>query len=573
MMYSRLFAQTTLQVPKDVRAPSYQLLLQAGYIRLLAQGLFSYTPLGMRVLRNLKTILREEMEALGAQEVLTPLVNPRDLWTASGRDTLIEKDMIRFEDRNGRRLVLAPTHEEAMVELVRQTIRSYRELPIIIYQFQTKFRDEARVRCGLVRAREFLMKDAYSFHRTFADLNGFFPRVFAAYRNVFDRCGVQAIPAQAGVGYMGGERSYEFLMPCDCGDDYLIRCNRCGYAANEEVAVGDCVVDQSSPLPLQRVDAPADTPVRTMNGLRQTRDIPRSGMLKAMLYRTPSTTVMAVVRGDHEVSEEKLTQVLGLPILGRAAGETLATLDIAGPWLSPLELPPAAREVITLVVDENAAENSNLFAGTNKPGFGYLNVNFGRDFEADHVADIIRVPEGAGCRHCNDGVLERIRAMELGNVFRLGTWYTRAMHLSIQDEHGRQVFPHMGSYGIGLGRLMAAVVESNHDDRGIIWPAEVAPFSVFLMAIGKSSSVRRLTEEIYREIQPYTLFDDRVESISHKLKDADLLGIPVRVVVSRESVSDGVVEVAHRAGSEPLHVHRSELPSTITSLLSGGRHV
>ncbi|POR00974.1 proline--tRNA ligase [Alkalispirochaeta sphaeroplastigenens] len=568
MLYSRQFTKTVLSVPKDVHTPGYRYLLQAGYIRSLGPGLFSYTPLGMRVLRKIQEIIREEMELLGGQEVLTPLVNPRDIWVSSGRDGLIEQEMVRFNDRSGRRLVLAPTHEEAMVELVRQGVRSYRDLPVFLYQFQTKFRDEARVRSGLVRTREFLMKDAYSFHRSFTDLNGFFPKVFAVYQRIFSRCQVPVIAAQAGVGYMGGERSYEFLMPCESGDDDLIQCDSCGYAANGDVACGDVDSYQEPPLPMEPVVPPEGKTLRTLNGLRQALDIPRDRLVKAMLYRTHTGLVMAVIRGDHQVSQEKLNQVIVEPILGPADTRDLAGIGVSGPWLSPLDLPEEAQKELSIVVDENLAAGCNLFAGSNSPGASYRNVNFGRDFGADHVADIIRTPEGAQCRHCLEGILRRVRAVELGNIFRLGTYYTAAMNLSVRNERGRQIHPHMGCYGIGLGRLMTAIVEANHDDRGIIWPSEVAPFSVYLMSIGKSLSVRGLAEELYQELQGITLYDDRYESISHKLKDADLLGIPIRVVVSRESVTDGVIEVALRSGTEPLRVPREEIVATVRSLLS-----
>lgn len=565
MQYSRLFGQTVRQVPRDARATSYRLLVQGGFVRSLGQGLFTFTPLGMRVVKNIKHVIRQEMEGIGAQEVLAPLVNPREIWEASGRDELIEEAMIRFQDRQGHRLVLAPTHEEAMVELVRQGIRSYRDLPIILYQIQTKFRDESRVRCGLVRTREFLMKDAYSFHSTFTDLNGFFPRMFATYRRIFQRCHVPVIPAQAGVGYMGGDRSYEFLMPCECGDDYLIQCDTCGYSANGDVAVGECAVQAEEERPLEAVKAPTEE-MRSLNALRQHLEIPRSRMAKAMLYRTADAVVMALVRGDHEVSEEKLTQVIRKQILGRAGSDILADLQVSGPWLSPIDLPD--RSKVHIVADEVLAAEHSLFAGANRPGRGYINVTHGRDFSADRVADVIRIPEGAGCRHCSDGTLRRLRAMELGNVFRLGTYYTRAMNLCVNDEHGRRVYPHMGSYGIGIGRLLAAVVEANHDERGIIWPPDLAPFSVFLMSIGKSLSVRRAADELYESLKDYTLYDDRYESISHKLKDADLLGIPIRVIVSRESVSEGLVEVARRTGAEPIKVPREDLVSTIDTLLA-----
>jgi prolyl-tRNA synthetase len=569
MRYSRLFTKTLTQTPKSVKSPSYQLLMQGGFLRPMSKGLFSLTPLGMRVMRNLTRIIDEEMQALGGQEVQVPLVNPRDMWIQSGRDALIEDDMVRFRDREGRELVLAPTHEEAMVELLRQGLRSYRDLPVFLYQFQTKFRDEERTRCGMVRAREFVMKDGYSFHRSFADLNNFFPRVFAAYERVFRRCGVEVIPAEAGVGYMGGDRSYEFLMPSRCGDDYLVRCNACDYAANEEVAVGAKEVFHEAPRDLSREDVSGE---KSVNAAARARGISRERVLKTMLFRSGEALVVAVVRGDHEVSEEKLSRVAGIPIHGQATAEQLTIHGLIGPWLSPLSLPQECCERLLVVVDDAAADSSNFVAGTNVRGEIALNVNFGRDFGGDIVADIISVPEGAGCIHCNRGSLERVRAMELGNVFRLGDFYTRAMNFRIREESGRRTYPHMGSYGIGMGRLMAAIVDSNRDDRGIVWPMEVAPFRVFLMSIGKSLSVRDMVDRVYRDLGPDVLLDDRHESISHKLKDADLLGIPLRVVVSRTSVETGVLELAMRHSEKVLQVPEDELFETIDAIVEG-RHV
>ena len=570
MRYSRLFIKTLVQVPKDVRSSSHKLLLQGGFVRTVGRGLFTVTPLGMRVLRNIKRIIHEEMHSLGGQEVLAPIVNPREMWINSGRDSLIGEDMIRFHDRIDRELVMAPTHEEAMVELVRDGIRSYRDLPVFLYQFQTKFRDEARARCGLLRAREFIMSDAYSFHRSFTDLNGFFPQVFAAYGRIFERCGVPVTPAQAGVGYMGGERSYEFLLPCEYGDDYLIHCTSCSYAANEEIAVGHKELVQEPPQPIDRVEV-ADQ--RSLSAARQYLELPRNRLVKAMLYCADGGLIMAVVRGDYHVSEEKLAHVVQRPIQGRATGEQLARYGLDGPWLSPLDVPDSARGRLTVVVDDAVADSSNLFAGANEAGVAWRNVNFGRDFDADYVADVSRIPKGARCKHCSSGVLERLRAIELGHIFRLGDYYTRSMNLSLSDERGRAVYPHMGSYGIGLGRLMAAIVEVNHDENGIIWPMEVAPFTVFLMSIGKSLSVRRLVEEIYAELPGAVLFDDRRESISHKLKDADLLGIPIRLVVSGDSVSKGIVELAIRGEADTRQVHRDELGDAVRAIAHEYAHV
>jgi prolyl-tRNA synthetase len=517
----------------------------------------------MRVVRNIKRIIHQEMENLGGQEVLAPVVNPIDLWKSSGRDEMVGADMLRATDRNGRPLVIAPTHEEAMVELVRAAVRSYRDLPAFLYQFQTKFRDEEKTRCGLVRTREFLMKDAYSFHRTFSDLNNFFPRVFAAYRAIFARCGVPVIAAQAGVGYMGGELSYEFLMPARCGDDYLIRCDSCAYSANEDVAVGTKEIDQ---MPPEDLVSGRDDDAASLNAIRNALSYPRRRVVKAMLYRAQDRFVMAVVRGDHRVSEEKLGHVIHAPIVGRAEPDDLASLGLDGPWLSPIDLPQSARERTTVVVDDAVADSANLLAGANRAGQYYTNVNFGRDYSGDAIADVIRVSEGSRCTHCTGGTLQRERAMELGNIFRLGDYYTRRMQCTVADENGRSIYPQMGSYGIGVGRLLAAIVEANHDDRGIVWPQEVAPFSVFLMSIGRSLSVRRIVEEVYSRFDHTVLFDDRHASISRKMKDADLLGIPIRIVISTDAATDGTAEVAMRDGSATRSVALDELVDTVRAI-------
>lgn len=540
------------------------MLLQGGFIRPVGNGLFSYTPLGLRVIQNLKRLLREEMNQLGGQEVLVPLVNPQELWATSERDRLIERDMVRFHDRAGRELVLAPTHEEAMVELMRGGARSYRDLPQFLYQFQTKFRDEEKTRCGLVRAREFVMKDAYSFHRSFSDLNNFFPKVFAAYNEVFRRCGLHVFAAQAGVGYMGGERSYEFLLPSQCGDDLLVRCGSCGYAANGDVAIGQKSSFQEPLRPLREVAVPDRQSLTTV---RKLLEVPRSRMLKSMLYRTLDSFVMAVVRGDQEVSEEKLASVLGRPIVGPAQKDKLTSIGLLGPWLSPLEIPESARAEVTVVIDDACAESSNLLTAANDTGRVFVDANFGRDFEADHVADISLVHDGAICRHCGHGNLSREKAMEIGNIFRLGDFYTRKMDYWVREEDGRKTFPHMGSYGIGLGRLVAAIVDTNRDDQGIVWPAEIAPFRIFLMSIGKSLAVRETVEEIYEELGDQVLFDDRRESISHKLKDSELLGIPLRIIVSRDAVQEGYVEIGLRRDGRTQRVHRTELVATVDTLL------
>ena len=542
-----------------------QLLYRGGFVRSHGSGMFSFLPLGLRVLRNLKRIVAEEMDALGGQEVSMPLVAPLDLFQRSRRAGLINRDMAGFLDRSGRKLVLSPTHEEAAVELVRPSLHSYRDLPIFVYQFQDKFRDEARAHHGLMRAREFLMKDAYSFHRSFAELNNFFPRVFASYERVFRRCRVPVVAAEAGVGYMGGDRSYEFLTYVDYGDDTVVECPHCQYRANSEVAVAISDVHAESPLPPSTVQTGAGGRV---DELATSLEVGPSRIGKAMLFMAETGPVIVVVRGDREVSTEKLARILGEPVLRLAKREEVGGLGLDPRYLSPLgDLIPQLRAEhgLRVVVDQAVSESSNLVLGTNSPGERMVNANFGRDYGADLVGDVARVVPGQRCMFCGTS-LDHRRAIELGNIFRLGTHYSRRMGLRFQSEAGPPATPHMGSYGIGLGRLMLAIVEANHDNSGIRWPMEIAPYPVFLMAIGRSPKVRDLCEDLYRSLPGEVLLDDRTESISSKLKDADLLGIPVRIIVGAESVADGHVEVMRRNTGSVDRVPMYALPQVLADL-------
>ena len=559
MRYSRLLAHTLRTSPHGVRSVSYQLLVRGGFIRSLGTGLFSFLPLGHRVLRNIKRIISEEMEELGGQEVMAPLVNPQELWERTGRSEALQQDLARFQDRSGKSMVLAPTHEEAMVELVRNCLNSYRNLPLLVYQYQVKFRDEEKTRCGLMRTKEFIMKDGYSFHRTFADLNNFFPKMFQAYLRIFNRCKVSVIPAEAGVGYMGGDRSFEFLMESQCGDDMLTICDNCGYHANADIAVGRREIRQQAPLPLDKVTTPD---CRTMRRLSRYLERPLSDLAKPMIYRTGSALVMVVVRADHEVSTEKLQRVLGEPVKGLASLDAVEDLGLIPGYLSPIGLEDLEARI---VVDEVAADSPNLVYGANEPGYHYLNGNFGRDYDADLVADVARIPEGSKCVHCGAELSQR-RSTELGHIFRLGDFYSRSMDLFFRGERSEKVYPYMGSYGIGLGRLIAGIVEQNHDDKGIIWPAELAPYTGFLMAIGRSPTVRRVTENLYEDLGDLVLFDDRHESIGTKLKDADLIGLPLRIVVSNQTIQDGTVEVTLRRSNEERRIPLEQLTAVLEEL-------
>lgn len=546
MRYSRLFGKTLREVPKEIRSEGHRLLLRAGYVRSLGQGLNSLLPLGKQVFSRIIDLIKEEMDQLGGQEVEVPLVNPRDIWIQSGREALVDQEMIRFEDRTGRELVLSPTHEEAMVELVRLGMNSYRDLPVMIYEFQTRFRDEERTRCGLIRAKEFMMKDAYSFHRSYSDLNNFFPRVHAAYKRIFKALELDVFTAEAGVGYIGGSRAYEFLVPAGCGDDVVITCESCGYTANREVAVGGKQETSENPLPME----PRETPdCNTMDSLAGCLDLPKSRLAKCMVYRTVEGMVMAVVRGDYEVSVEKLTQVLHIPVIGFAEADELKEIGLIPGYLSPLGM----EDLLPIVVDETVASSSNLVYGGNKWGVHYINVNFGRDYESRIVADISLVGENDTCLHCG-GPLKGVRAVELGNIFKLDDVYSRALELSVQDDDGKQIYPHMGAYGIGIGRLMAAIAEVNHDERGLLWPRKISPYVFYLMSIGKSLTIKRLTAKIADYLGDDCLFDDREESPGVKFKDADLIGIPYRIVVSSRHVNEQGVEFRERRSGEQWYV-------------------
>ncbi len=551
MRYSQLFGKSLRNVHHNVRSKGYALLLRGGFVRALGSGLYSFLPLGRRVVEKIYTIIREEMDNLEGQEVTVPLVNPVEIWQRSGRDRLIGSDMVRFRDRGGKTMVLAPSHEEAFVELVKNGIRSYRDLPLFLYQFQHKYRDEERTRSGLLRTKEFTMKDAYSFHRSSSDLNNFFPKVFAAYERIFRRCGLDIEAAESGVGYMGGEKAYEFIVPCEHGDDIMIRCPNCGYRANRDVAMGLKNFTSGSPKPISKVEAPG---CNTMEKLSQYFSLPKRQLAKSMLLKTLDGVVMAVVRGDNEVSLEKLTRYLKEPVLDVAGEEEVKRHGFVPGYLSPIGL----QEDIPIIVDGAVAKSTNLVIGANEEGSYYKNSNFGRDYESPHVSDISMITGENRCLQCG-GQLEAVRALELGNIFKLGDFYSRSMKLSFREESGKIVYPHMGSYGIGIGRLVGAVAEKLHDDRGLQWPSELTPFSFFLMGIGKSPTVRQKVEWIYSRFESETLLDDRKESPGKKFQDAELLGIPYRIVISPKRQEEDLVEFFDRRNNRSWLVQTNKV--------------
>jgi prolyl-tRNA synthetase len=537
MYYTKILGKTLREVPQSIRTPSYALLHRGGFVRQMGQGLYSFLPLGMRVLQNIQRIIAEEMGALGGQEIYVPVVTPADIWRRSGRLNWIA-ELIPFHDRQGRELVLSPTHEEAFVELVRVALSSYREMPLFLYQFQIKFRDEERTKDGLVRTKEIYMHDAYSFHRSYQDLNNFFPKTFTAYKRVFDRCGIETFAGEAGVGYIGGEKSYEFLMPTDSADHAIILCDKCQYCASKEVAVGGKRYLREEEKALSQVHTPGCT---TIDELAEFLGVPKERTAKSLVYNTPQGLIMAVVRGDYELGLEKLSGYLKYPAYRPAGDEELAAMGLVPGYLSPIQVDKRVR----VVVDDAVARSNNLVFGANQVDYHVLNGNFGRDFDTPDVTDIALTRDEKICLQCG-GVLREIQALEVGHIFKLGDYYTRAMNLTYQDERGVSTYPHMGCYGVGLGRLMDAVVRSNHDQRGILWPNSLAPFQAYLMSVGKSLSVKKAAEDLHRELGDRALYDDRSDSPGVKFNDADLIGIPLRIVVGAKHLGEGKVEIKER---------------------------
>lgn len=552
MRYSRTLGKTLRDNSPDPKSSGESYLARGGFIRSAGQGLFSFLPLGQRVLEKISIIITEELELQGGQQVSLPFVTLYEYFQKSGRGDLKDEELVRIKDRTGRDLVLSPSHLEAMVELVKDSLCSYRDLPVLLYQFQGKFRDEERTHNGLLRAKEFLMCDAYSFHRSYENLNNFFPKMFATYKRIFKRCGVDVVDAESGVGSLGGERAYEFLMASELGDDVVISCDKCGYKANREVAMAVKGYGSGHPLPLSKVSTPECASITDLTGFFS---CPPSAIGKSMVFATAKGLVMAVVRGDYEVSVEKLSRFLRIPVQRQASESEMLDQGLVPGYCSPL----AMGEGLPLVVDDTVANSPNLIMGANELGFHYRNVNFGRDFETTFVGDIVRVKAENRCYQCGQPLSE-IRSIELGNIFKLGDFYPKTLGLSFLSERNIKTYPHMASYGIGLGRLIGAIAEANHDDKGLIWPRTVSPYSFYLIPVGKDREVNEAAEKVHSFLgEEEVLFDDREESIGIKLKDADLVGIPLRVVVSKKHLETDEVELHRRRTGETWTVPISKI--------------
>jgi prolyl-tRNA synthetase len=569
MRLSHLFFTTLRDDPADAEMPSHRLLVRAGYVRQLGSGIYSLLPLGKRVNDRVEQVIREEQNAIGGQELEMPVVHPADIWRASGRYDAIGPELTRFKDRNGRDMVLAMTHEEVVGLLLADIVRSWRQLPQQVYHFQTKWRDEPRARGGLIRVREFVMKDAYSADRDQAGLDASYEAQYGAYVRTFERLGLETVVVASDVGIMGGSQAHEFMVLNPAGEDVLVLCESGHYAANRQVAVmpkpsvTDVATDEQ-PLPLEEVATPGTTTIATLAAFL---GIGADRTAKAAFFMTgDGRLVTAIVRGDFEVNETKLGNAV--KAVGGLRPATVEEIKAAG--MEPGYGSPIGAKGTVVVIDDLVERSPNLVAGANRVGFHYRNVNAGRDYKADVVADITNVQEGDACPQCGMAVILR-NGIEVGNIFKLGTKFTDAAGATYLGEDGVAHPIVMGSYGIGVGRSTACIVEAHHDEKGIIWPAEVAPYAAHLVSIGgaKEPRVDEIAESLHqraldagREI----LWDDRNESPGVKFTDAELLGMPWILTVSPRSLAAGGVEVTERATGD-----RSTKPiEAVEAMLRGG---
>lgn len=563
MRMAHLFGRTLREAPADAELPSHQLMVRAAMIRPLGAGIYSLLPLGYRVIRKVEQIVREEMDAIGGQEMLMPFVHPADIWRESGRFDAIGPEMTRLKDRGDRDMVLAMTHEEVVTDLLRSEVSSYKQLPQIVYHLQSKFRDEPRARGGLIRVREFTMKDSYSLDANEEALDVSYQKHAVAYDRIFTRLGLDFIQVGADVGMMGGTASDEFMAFSPHGEDVILICPNGDYAANREVATfRDNEPAEEDLLPMEDVQTP-DTP--TIQALADLLGIPLSRTAKAVFFKAGSGRfIFVVIRGDLDVNETKLRNAIGEADITPASAEEIRSVGAEPGYGSPLGVQGAF-----IVADESVRRSPNLVSGANRPGWHVRNVNLGRDYEADLVTDIAAAAEGAPCPVCG-APMRAARAIEVGNIFKLGTRYTTAMGANYLDTDGVAHPVVMGSYGIGIGRAAASVVEQCYDEKGIVWPMSIAPFHVSLLSIGKDDAVVAATDQLYADLQTAgidVLYDDRGDRPGVKFNDADLIGNPIRLSISRRTLDNGQAELKLRTAADAEFVPLADVVQRVRGIV------
>ena len=570
MLLSRYLLPTLKEIPREVEIPSHQLMIRIGIMRQLASGIYEWLPLGLRVLHKVEKIVREEMDAIGGQEVSLPAIQPRELWEESGRWDFYGKELIRVKDRNRRDFCLGPTHEEVITDLVRKEVRSYKELPLLLYQFQTKFRDEIRPRFGVIRAREFYMKDAYSFDANDKNAETSYNSVFEAYSRIFQRCGLKFRSVEAQTGAIGGTFSHEFMVIADSGEEIIVSC-KCGYAANLEKA--ECLPPSEikgkakKKSMLKKLEEVKTKNMKTVEEVGKFLKEKPDKFIKTLVYNTDGERVIVMIRGDHEVNENKVKSYLGVNEIFLADEKTIeeitgAPLGFAGPV--------GLKVKCKLLADHSVEGIVNGVTGANRKDYHLKNVNINRDYKPDKVLDLRKAKEGDSCPRCGK-TLEFSRGIEVGHTFKLGTKYSEALRATFLDKDGKEKYFVMGCYGIGVSRIVAAAIEQSHDQNGIIWPLPIAPFQVLILPVNyQQEKMKTISERIYEQLESAgyeVLMDDRDERAGVKFKDADLIGIPIRVTVGEKTLAKNMVEVKLRKEEKVREVEPDRVLKLVDQLI------
>ena len=565
MKQSQMLIPTLRDVPADAEIKSHQLLLRAGYIRKNASGVYSYLPLGKKVLSNIEQIVREEMENAGAMEMLMPALQPAELWQETGRWSNFGPELMRLNDRHGREFALGATHEEVITSLVRDEVNSYKKLPLMLYQIQTKFRDEKRPRFGLLRGREFVMKDAYSFHSSYESLDEAYERMVTAYSNIFTRCGLNFRAVIADSGAMGGKDTHEFMVLSDVGEDTIAYSNESDFAANIEMA--PVKVDyEKKEEPLQELKKVSTSDQKTIEEVSTFLKVTEKSCMKSLLFKVDEKYVLVVVRGDHEVNDVKVKNLYDANVVEMASEQDVLSL-LGCPFgsIGPVGVP----DEVEVVADYAVEVMTNGVCGANEEGFHYLNVNPERDFSVSQYADLRFIQEGDPSPD-GQGTIQFAKGIEVGHVFKLGTFYSESMNATFLDENGKSNPMIMGCYGIGVSRTMSAIVEQYHDDNGMVWPTSVTPFDVHIIPINvKKEEQKKLADQLYDTLKTENirvLYDDRKERPGVKFADSDLFGFPLRITVGKRA-NEGIVELKMRKSGETLEVSVDHLIETVKDLL------
>ena len=570
MRASQLYAPTLREVPAEAELVSHKLMLRAGLVRKIAGGIYTYLPLAWRTIKKIEQIIREEMDAKGGQEIMMPIMQPAELWIESGRWNVYGDELMRLKDRHDRPFALGPTHEEIVTALVRDEVRSYKQLPLMLYQIQNKYRDEIRPRFGLMRSREFIMKDLYSFDKDIDGMNVSYQKMYDAYSRVFERCGLKFRPVEADNGAIGGGHSHEFTVLAPSGESSIAYCEACEYAASDEKAeLKTITVEAEEMKPLEKVHTPG---THTIELVKDYLNVPIEKTIKAVAFQDDDgRLILAFVRGDHDVNEIKiLNAVEGALHLHMAEEAAITAAGGSAGFMSPIGI----KDGTVIVVDPTVMEMYNAVAGANETDHHYINVNPRRDFNRDNliIKDIRLVKEGDPCPHCG-APLKMTRGIEVGQVFTLGNKYSKALNASFLDENGREKYFEMGCYGIGVGRTMQAAIEQSNDENGIIWARSIAPFEVAIVPVNaKNAEQLTLAEEIYKELLDKgvdVLLDDRPERAGVKFTDCDLIGYPLRITIGPKAIKEATVEIKIRRTNEIIMVERDKYLNAVCDLLKG----